>query len=211
MRCRGLVCEKYIQALLSAAALIELEFDATVSSLYHCTVMSDKIPDLIDPMLFAERRSVLSGVIKIAALKRLADFVVKSDDDITVEVAFTKQGKRTVIAGSIKTSSLSLECQSCLQAMSWPLDLSFKLGVVSSLQEADQLEIDCEPLLLDGEKVSLNELIEDEILLALPDYPKHGYDCIPQYSAKDANFDDNSRNKTNNPFSVLAKLKKTGE
>ena len=172
--------------------------------------MSDKLPDLIDPMLFAERRSALSGVIKIAALERLADFVVNSDSDINVDVLFAKHGKRAVIAGSIKTS-LSLECQSCLQVMSWPLDLSFKLGVVSSLQEADQLEIDCEPLLFNGEKVSLNELIEDEILLALPDYPKHGYDCMLQHSSKDANFDDDSRNQTNNPFSVLAKLKKTGE
>ena len=171
--------------------------------------MSDKLPDLIDPILFAERRSVLSGAIKIAALERLAAFV-DNDGDINVSVLFSKHGKRSVIAGSIKTS-LSLECQSCLEAMSWPLDLSFKLGVVSSLQEADQIEIDCEPLLLNGEKVSLYDLIEDEILLALPDYPKHGHDCIPQHSSKDTNFDDDSQNKTNNPFSVLAKLKKTGE
>ena len=172
--------------------------------------MSDKIPDLIDPMLFAERRSALSGVVKIAALKRLADYVIQNDGDIKVEVVFAKQGKRAVVAGSIN-ASLSLECQSCLQALSLPIDISFKLGVVSSLQEADQLEIDCEPLLFDGEKVSLNELIEDEILLALPDYPKHGYDCMPKHSSKDADFDDNSQNKINNPFSVLAKLKKTGE
>jgi DUF177 domain-containing protein len=172
--------------------------------------MSDKLPDLIDPMLFAERRSALSGVIKIASLERLADFIVSDDGDIKVEVLFAKHGKQAVIAGSLKTS-LSLECQSCLQGMSWPLDLSFKLGIVSSLQEADQLKIDCEPLIFNGEKVSLNELIEDEILLALPDYPKHEYDCMVKHSSKDANFDDDSQKQTNNPFSVLAKLKKTGE
>ena len=38
--------------------------------------MSDKFPDLIDPLLFAERRSALSGELKIAVLERLSDSVV---------------------------------------------------------------------------------------------------------------------------------------
>jgi uncharacterized protein len=85
------------------------------------------------------------------------------------------------------------------------------LGVVSSLHDAERLEIDCEPLLFDGEKISFSALIEDEILLALPDYPKHNYDCIQQRSSKDGGYDNNSPTKATNPFSVLAKLKKTGE
>jgi len=172
--------------------------------------MSDKLPDFIDPLLFAERRTVLSGALEIAALERLSDLVLVKDGDVEIEAQFGKEGKRAVISGTIK-ATLELACQSCLQALSWPVDLKFKLGVVSSLQEAEQLEIDCEPLLFDGEKVSLNALIEDEILLALPDYPRHEYDCILQRSSKDADFDDESQTKTHNPFSVLAKLKKTGE
>jgi uncharacterized protein len=172
--------------------------------------MSDKLPDLIDPLLFAERRSILAGALKIAALERLSAMVLTTDSDIEVNVQFGKQGKRAVISGKIK-AILELECQSCLQVLAWPIDLSFKLGVVSSLQEAEQLEIDCEPLVFNGEKVSLNDMIEDEILLSLPDYPKHGYDCMPLVSSKDPDFDDNSQTETNNPFSVLAKLKKTGE
>lgn len=172
--------------------------------------MSDKLPDLIDPILFAERRSILAGALKIAAFERLSDLVLANDGDVEIVVQFGKQGRQALVSGTIK-AVLELECQSCLQALSWPIDISFKLGVVSSLQEAEQLEIDCEPLLFDGDKVSLNALIEDEILLALPDYPKHGYDCMLQHSSKDADFDEVDQAETNNPFSVLAKLKKTGE
>jgi uncharacterized protein len=173
--------------------------------------MSDKLPDLIDPLLFAERRSILSGAIKISAFARLSDMVVETDGNVKIDVLFAKQGKRAVVSGSIKTT-LQLECQSCLQALPWPLDISFKLGVVSSPQEAEQLEIDCEPLLCNSEKISLNDLIEDEILLVLPDYPKHGYDCIERSNSKDGDYDKISQQtKTDNPFSVLAKLKKTGE
>lgn len=185
-------------------------FDATASNLYDCKVMSDKLPNHIDPLLFAERRSVLSGTIDLVKFERLGDLITDCDAKVDVEVIFGKQGKRVWVSGRIK-AFLSLRCQSCLQGLDWPLDLSFRLGVVASPQEIDQLEIDCEPLLFDGEKVSLYDLIEDEILLALPDYPKHEYDCIQQRISKDAKFDCQSQNNTNNPFSVLAKLKKTGE
>jgi len=172
--------------------------------------MSDKLPDLIDPLLFAERRSVLTGAIKIAAFERLSEMVLAKDGDVQVDVHFSKQGRQALVSGTIK-AALELECQSCLQAMPWPIDVSFRLGVVASVQEADMLEIDCEPLLLDGETVSLIALIEDEILLALPDYPKHGYECVAKRSSKDADFDDQNQAETHNQFSVLAKLKKTGE
>ncbi len=153
---------------------------------------------------------MLSGAIRVAAFERLSDLVLANDNDITVEVAFAKQGKRAVISGAIE-GDLSLECQSCLLALPLSLDISFKLGVVTSRQDAESLEVDCEPLWLDGETISLIELIEDEILLAIPDYPKHDYECIPVSSSKDPDFDKNDQIQTNNPFSVLAKLKKTGE
>ena len=186
-------------------------FDATVAYLYHSTVMSDKLPELIDPLLLADRRSEFSGALKIAGLERLADLLAASDGDIEVEISFAKEGKRSVVAGGIK-GALALECQTCLQALHFPLDLHFKLGVVSSLEEADRIGLDCEPLLFNGEKISLYGLLEDEILLALPDYPKHGYECIRSNQSENSDYDkENNRTKADNPFSVLAKLKKTGD
>jgi uncharacterized protein len=172
--------------------------------------MSDKLPELIDPLMLADRRSVLSGAIKVAALERLSDVVAENDGDVEVDIVFAKQGKRAVVNGSI-TATLQLKCQSCLRAMPWPLAITFKLGVVASLQDADRLEVDCEPLLFDGEKLSLSALIEDEILLALPDYPKHEHDCIEKRSSVDGEYDQHNQSKADNPFSVLAKLKKTGD
>ena len=172
--------------------------------------MSDKLPERIDPVLFAERRSMLSGAIDIAAFDRLSDLISSNDGAVLVDVGFVKHGKRAVISGTIQ-GCLQLVCQSCLMALPWPLNITFKLGVVATGQEAENLEIDCEPLLLDEDTVSLTDLIEDEILLTLPDYPKHDYGCIPVSSSKDADFDKSAQIQTNNPFSVLAKLKKTGE
>lgn len=173
--------------------------------------MSEKLPDLIDPLLLAERRAELSGEIKLASLERLSPLLINTEGVVNINVVFAKEGKRPIVSGNLKTS-LTLTCQACLQALSWPIDINFKLGVVASLEEADGLEIDCEPLIFDGNKVSLNALMEDEILLALPDYPKHGEDCIKRigFETKDDRIKI-EKAKAENPFSVLAKLKKTGE
>jgi uncharacterized protein len=171
--------------------------------------MSEKLPELIDPILLADRRSEFSGALKIANLERLSDILAVNDGEIEVEISFAKEGKRSVVEGGIK-GALEIVCQTCLHALPWSLDINFKLGVVSSLEEADRIGLDCEPLLFNGDKLSLSGLLEDEILLALPDYPKHGYECIKRSHA-DNSDKENNRTKAENPFSVLAKLKKTGE
>jgi uncharacterized protein len=169
--------------------------------------MSDKFPDLIDPLVFAERRSVFSGPLEIAGFERLSDSVVDRNGHVEARIEFDKQGKRAVVSGSVK-GVLQLACQSCLQALAWPIDIDFRLAVVTSLQEVDKLD-DCEPLLLDGEKLSLSALIEDEILLALPDYPRHQHNCVEHSRSEDKDYNTTiSQTKAENPFSVLAKQKK---
>jgi uncharacterized protein len=172
--------------------------------------MSDKFPDHIDPLISAERRSVFSGRLEIVTLERLSDSVVDQSGAVEIRIEFSKEEKRVVVSGQVK-GELQLECQSCLQTLNWPLDIEFKLAVVSSLQEVDKLS-DYEPLLLDGDKISLSTLIEDEILLALPDYPRHADSCLEHVRSEDADYNATiNQTKADNPFSVLAKLKKTGD
>ena len=66
---------------------------------------------------------------------------------------------------------------------------------------------------VEEETFLLSKLVEDELLLCLPDYPKHEYDCMVEGVAKEvvSAFDEIAPEKPN-PFSVLAHLKKsTGE
>lgn len=172
--------------------------------------MSDKIPDHIDPLVFADRRSVFAGTQKIEAFERLSDSLSDRSGELDIRIEFGKIGKQAIITGQV-SGTLSLECQSCLQALQWPLAIEFKLVVVTTLQEADKFS-DYEPLMFDGDKISLKALIEDEILLTLPDYPKHQHECIEHNSSADADYTTtDNQTKAENPFSVLAKLKKTGD
>lgn len=174
--------------------------------------MLDRLPDFIDPILFAERRRELSGTIKLNEFSRLSEVLLDDSGDVRFELSFSKEGRLATIKGRI-TASLMLRCQSCLQAISWPVEALVNLAVVTSLEQADRIAAEYEPLLMDGEKVSLLRLVEDEILLVLPDFPRHEHQCMEheQQQVK-LSVDKNEKQiRPDNPFSVLAKLKSTGD
>lgn len=202
----------YPQLAQAKTSVCNPQFDAINRYLYDCKVMSDKLPSLIDPILLAERRSVVSGAIEIAELPRLKDLLFGSPSGlVNIVLNFGKEGKRPVVEGHAQATPV-LACQTCMEALPWPLDVHFRLGVITTLDEVDGLEIDCEPLLYQGEKLVFNDLIEDELLLAIPDYPKHDFDCILQSAVEHADIKPEVVDEPRqNPFSVLANLKKAGD
>ncbi len=171
--------------------------------------MLDQLPSLIDPISFSEKKKVLSGSFQINELSRLSEMLYDKVGEIKVDIEFKKEGRVSVIQGSVK-GTLNLICQNCLESIDWDTDIDFKLGVVSSIEQADNLAGDCEPLLLEEQKVSLIELVEDELLLSMPDFPKHDHTCQESTKQQEAEQDE-ERVSANNPFSVLANLKNTGD
>jgi uncharacterized protein len=173
--------------------------------------MLDRLPNLINPLSFSERGKSLVGTIEISELTRLSDVLCDKSGVVDINVSFDKEGRLPIIQGEIK-ANLMLECQSCLKQVAFSVDKSFKLGLVGSLEQADRLASDIEPLILENEKISFRTLVEDELLLALPDFPRHEHDC----TENNENFmttekEGREQLNSNNPFSVLAKLKNTGD
>ncbi len=172
--------------------------------------MLDRLPILIDPLSFSERGKVLSGTIEISELTRLSDELVDSSGLIEVNFSFDKEGKVPVVQGVIK-ANLKLKCQSCLEELDWRIERKIKLGLVKNLEQADSLASDCEPLIFEDEKILLKDLIEDELILALPDFPRHQENCAKSNAPYKATTSVEEPIKSNNPFAVLAKLKNTGD
>ncbi len=174
--------------------------------------MLDRLPEYIDPLQLADKRGALKGQIPISSLDRLAEMLVNDTGTIAVDLYFGREGRLVKVEGHIKTV-LELVCQNCLGAVTWPIDCFVKLGIVTSIDQANRLPEDLEPLLVEEGKIPLKNIIEDEILLILPAFPKHRHNCIAP------KFDNNSldplvndeQSSPKNPFSILAKLKNTGD
>ncbi len=174
--------------------------------------MLERLPKFIDPLVFADRGKELKGEIELADLQRLADILANHNGKVAVQLSFFRQSRLAGVKGQVNVN-IDLVCQKCLEAVRWNSKISFDLGLVGSLDEADRLPEGYEPMLVKSEeKIALSTLVEEELLLAIPSFPKHEYNCS---DLKQSEYVE-ARTKTeaassNNPFSVLAKLKNTGE
>jgi uncharacterized protein len=184
-------------------------------------------------LLLVEKREGLKGAIALAKMKRLASILVETSGNAGLEIQFGRDSAGLAIATGTVTAMVRLQCQRCLEPMDFQVDSTFTLGVVASLPEASQLPDNYEPLIADQGRLLLAELVEDEILLALPDIAMHTERCaVSDDSATSqtatANAQKEQRQKTDesmynapsaeyaagvtdkdkpHPFAVLAELK----
>lgn len=175
--------------------------------------MLDRLPHLIDPVAFADRQRTLQGKIPLTKLNRLADRLLNDSGEVEIDLSFGKEGRLAVVRGKIR-ADLELECRTCLESLILPLDVEVNLAVVKSLEQAERLSGEHEPLMIEDEKIPLHELVEDELLLVLPDFPRHTEECHPYQHNTDTIEPvaiNNQQSQSNNPFSVLAKLKNIGD
>lgn len=136
--------------------------------------MSGGLPAFIEPVRLAELGRTLEGRLPVARLHRLAEVLADQQGDVEVRLEFGREPRsRTVVRGSIR-GVLRLTCQRCLQPFELALDLPVHLVVVRSDAEAGRLAEEEDALLVgDAQALSLAELVEDELLLALPQVPAH--------------------------------------
>lgn len=172
--------------------------------------MLDRLPNLIDPLLLADRNAAIEGKMPIADLERLRELLVDESGEISLKLFFARAGKLATVEGHISTV-LALKCQRCLETLEWPISSDIKLGIVTSLEQANNLPDGYEPLLhLDEDKIPLKNIIEDELLLSVPSVPKHQDNCLaPNIPANKSELIlDTTHSATKKPFSILADLKK---
>ena len=173
--------------------------------------MSSRLPEFIDPWHFAEIGKEISGHVELSGFSRLSEVLVDSAGEAEFELRFQKGEKQQVhIAGYVR-AELSLECQRCLEPVRMPITTELDVVVVEGYEEAGLLGDEFEPLLAGDKRIRLNEVIEDELLLALPQVPMHQQgECVASFDnagCSPEQVDEDQGKKKPNPFAVLADLK----
>jgi uncharacterized protein len=167
--------------------------------------MINHLPDRLDLYAAAEAGRVLRGMVKLASLARALPLLESREGELEVSLELGRDEDGThYLAGSVQ-GRLALQCQRCLEPMEYPLDVTFRLGLVHTPEQMQHLSDRYEPLLLTGEPASLAEVITDEVLLALPIVPLHSGVGTCRPPATDSQTPAGSRRE--NPFAVLAQLK----
>ena len=137
-------------------------------------------PILINNLEFAQKNLKISGDLNPKDCVRLLESISQSDLN-SASIKYTLKGH----AKKMHLPSLSLQvesklpvlCQRCLETMQIDLNLEFEYLISennpSETEEGD--EIDWLEL---SQHMNLTELIEDELLIAMPIAPLHEANCI---------------------------------
>jgi uncharacterized protein len=115
----------------------------------------------------------LQGSVELCALERLRGVLMRADDGVDVDLhgGIDDEGYRFV-AGRIK-ASLIMQCQRCLDEVCHEVDASVNLALVWREEEIPSLPSRFEGLVVGIAATDLHELVEEELLLALPLVVRH--------------------------------------
>ncbi len=134
---------------------------------------------IINNMEFAKSEQHMAGHFELATFSRLAEFIEPAAA-IGVNVNYELVGEVDTYqypSLTLKISAqLPMKCQRCLELMSVPIHLGFDYVITheayAELDESDDVDW-LEPVV----DMNLQELIEDELLIALPIAPMHQELC----------------------------------
>jgi uncharacterized protein len=164
--------------------------------------MSSSLPVQVDPWWASDQRLHFAGSLKLADFPRLAPLLATDDGEVSCAIRFSRDSQgRPQVAGHLD-AILWQVCQRCLQPVAVAVNTDMRLVLVQGLDEAANLDDHLDPLLAGAGGVNLRDLLEDELLLALPDVARHA-DC----SAWHDDDETVSEEPKVNPFSILQKLK----
>jgi uncharacterized protein len=130
---------------------------------------------LIDGFEFAAAGATQQGVWAVGDFPRLRDMLASDAGEIRYEIEGVRDSRGRPALRVRVRGALQLRCQRCLEPMRFEVD-SDEILVLA----ATQAEIDAEPAdastpdrLLAAEAVTVRDLLEDELILALPYAPRH--------------------------------------
>jgi uncharacterized protein len=165
-------------------------------------------PDERLPFLELARQGArVERSLPAAQLPRLAQ-IAPGVGELQLELAFSLDGDgRPWVSGSA-VLSVEATCQRCLEDFEHDMRVPVKLCIVVEQTLASELADSVDVLVAQGETVSLADVVEDEIILRLPERLCTEEPCwhAPPmwYPAPDAA----EPQRDENPFAVLSELKK---
>lgn len=178
---------------------------------------ADHDPRHLDVATFAAQGGHLEGVFPAAALPRLSeDTPAGVDLPAARDVAWAVDGQTRPVRGGepqvwlhvTASADVLRECQRCLAPVSLPLALDRWLRFVPDEAQAAELDADSDDDVLALPRwLDLAELIEDELLLALPLVPSHEVCPQPLPMETAAGEGEAAAEEAAHPFAALAALK----
>ena len=155
----------------------------------------------------SEAEADVDFVVPLAELPRLAQLAGLAGE-VRGRVHFRRSAGVAVAELSF-SGTARLQCQRCLGMMEIGLEAATEVGLVAAEADASRVPEELEPVLAPEGRISVGELVEEELLLTLPIVPLHEEEAAchvapeaPTVSAEEV------QPETQKPFAQLAELLK---
>ena len=189
----------------------------------HSEAMSREFPDIVDPWKAAEGRRTFRGTMPLKRMDRLSGILadhaggeshasaVNGEAAFVMSFAYDRQGLVTI---DIKVEAeLPLRCQRSLAPFVEDVRRHSVLVVIEDAGEQDSLPESYEPFLVEERRVALSDLVEEELLLAVPQVPRSpgSQEIELSTDGRDKPPSGEEAEQTHRPFAGLAGLMKDSE
>jgi uncharacterized protein len=183
-------------------------FDLQAPHTYYTRPMSPPWSKPLDIDRLADGEADTDFAVPLAELPRLRSQLASVEGLVRGRVQFTRESG-FVVADLLMSGAATLMCQRCLEAMTEPVDSAVRVALITVEGDASRVPEHLEPVLAPGGRITVGELVEEELLLSLPIVPLHAdaSDCAVTEEAPAVKVE-GPEQTTQKPFAQLDKLLK---
>lgn len=174
-------------------------------------------PLVVDAMVLAHGGLTWEHQFNDARFERLADVALSVTPSVSIKLKFAMMEPRPVLHGEMN-GKVELMCQRCMGNMQYPIAESFDLMLIENEAELAVVPEAYEPWIANSLHLNVFELVEEQLLLALPLIAKHvdESDCVsieaeaiaskPKKLAAISSFEPRPNGEVQRPFGNLRDL-----
>lgn len=171
---------------------------------YHRAPMSAALPERVDPWRMVQARRVFEGRLAIHSMPRLCEALANGGGDVGYRMEFGTDAFGTAYLRLELEAGLSLVCQRTLDVFVLPVVIRQAFGLIADEADEAALPEPYEALLASDGQLALRDVIEDELILALPVVALSPGAPIEDVALANVPADEEA---AENPFAALAQLK----
>ena len=175
---------------------------------YHTRPMSPPWSKPLEVDRLSEAEADVDFAVPLAELPRLAQLA-----GLAGEVRGRAHFRRAAgipVAELTFSGTAHLVCQRCLGTLDVEVEAETQVGLVATEADVSRVPEELEPVLAPEGRISVGELVEEELLLTLPIVPLHaeGAECQVAPAVAALATEAAARGETQKPFAQLAELLK---
>ncbi len=135
---------------------------------------------VIDGFEFASAGATQQGILPLSGFPRLRDLLASDKGEVAYQLRGVRDARGRPSLRLRVEGELQLRCQRCLGPMALQVEADEFLVLAATQAEidADPADVEAPDRVLAGKEMSVADLVEDELILAVPYAPRHD-ECAP--------------------------------